>query len=63
MKYHLFKTSRTYYGYPYKGPAWMNGKEPAETDSIIQAKQMQEIMNMRNSVGFYIYDTESGEIV
>lgn len=58
MRYHIFKASRSYYGYPYCGPTSDN--KPAEADTWVEAFNMAKEMTERNPVGFQIYDTNKG---
>ena len=60
-RYHLFKKSRVYVGYPYCGPT--SGGDPAETDSLDEAVEMRKVFAERNPVGWDIYDSVENKLV
>lgn len=64
-RYHLFKATHTYAGFPYEG---YSGKEvlgidgPVETNDLDQAIVWAEKLQAFNSVGWVIIDSENGEV-
>ena len=55
-RYHLFKGTRGYNGYPYQGPS--NDGVPAEAETLAEALVIRSRLMMRNpGVGWGVYDT------
>lgn len=55
MRFHLYKASRSYQGRPYTGPSSDN--MPAWTETLEEARQLQDRMTQANPVGWIIRDT------
>jgi hypothetical protein len=58
-RYHLYKGTRGYNGYPYQGPS--NDGVPAEAETLAEALVIRSRLMMRNpGVGWGVHDTQQG---
>lgn len=60
-KFHIFKATREYAGFPYNGHT-SDGMN-AECDTIEEARIMRDKLQARNPIGWDIYDAETKELV
>jgi hypothetical protein len=60
-RYHLYKQTRVYCGYPYQGAT--SDDQPAEYETFEEAVHMSYVFNERNPVGWNVFDSVTKELV